>query len=109
MKVSVLEHPACPKCDFPLLSHAEENLFKIDVCHDGEDWPAARKKILDGLDRALLGGFGGLVVVHGFGSKDGHTAIIKAHASTFLMALSLEKKYRIVRSEENPGETVVLF
>jgi hypothetical protein len=79
------------------------------VCHSGEDWGVASVKILDGLDKALLSGFSGLRVIHGYGSSHGHTSIIKIRSIALINNIAREKGYKKQRNSRNLGETVLLF
>jgi len=109
MQVDAAEITSCPKCDCRLEEHLSDQIFEVDVCHNGEDWPTARHKILNALDRALLGGFSGLKIIHGFGSRRGHTSFIRNHSISFATRIVNEKNYALQRSRKNEGETVILF
>jgi hypothetical protein len=109
MQVDVVENTCCPKCDCRLVQQLKDQIFEVDICHGGEDWATARHKILNALDRALLGGYAGLRIIHGFGSRRGHTSFIRNHSIAFAARIVDEKDYELQRSRKNEGETVILF
>ena len=109
MHTNVLNNTRCQKCDFELVDHLIPQLFDVDVCHGGEDWAEASVKILDGLNQALLSGFSGLRVIHGYGSSSGHTSIIKSRSKALINNIAQDKGYQIERNSRNLGETVLLF
>ena len=109
MHTNVLDHNRCQKCDFELIDHVTTQLYDVDVCHNGEDWLVASEKILNGLDKALLSGFSGMRVIHGYGSSGGHTSIIKGRAIAFINKIARQKGYQIQQNSNNRGETVLLF
>ena len=109
MQIDVAKTLTCLKCDFVLAEHLTDEIHEVDVCHNGEDWPTAERKILDALGRALIGGFAGLRIIHGQGSRRGHTSFIRNHSISFAAKLAKKKNYRIIRSSKNEGETSLLF
>ena len=109
LHIDMLESKNCLKCDYPLIEHIKQELYKVDVCHSREDWPAAKVKILDGLDMALRGGFAGLRVIHGYGSGRGHTSFIRSRSISFIKELAKKRGYEMNSHPKNKGETLLLL
>jgi hypothetical protein len=99
----------CPKCDGALLDVNHDRLYEIDVCHNGADREEARRKILNGLNRALLGGYSGLLVIHGYGSGRGHSSFLKGTAQRTLREIAHGHGYELEPDRSNPGVTRLLF
>ena len=109
MELNSISFQVCPKCDQSLLCNEPDRLLEIDVCHSGEDREDAREKILKGLDWALRGDFGGLKVIHGYGSRRGHTSFIRGEVRRFLREMARQKGYEYKEGQHNLGTSRLLF
>ena len=99
----------CPKCDIGLRVIVEDKLPSIDIAHSGEDWHTAYSKIMDGIDMALQNNCKGLRVVHGYGSRRGHTHVIRDRAIEFLQGWASMRNYRLVPDKHTDGAHILYF
>ncbi len=81
----------------------------IDVAHSGEDRDDAKRKVIEGIEISLSGSHKGLKVIHGRGSKSGHSAIIKNHVIRLLQGEARRLKARLVKDKNNPGAHILYF
>ena len=99
----------CPKCDCSISSILLDELWVVDVAHDGEDWVLAREKIDSALNSAFLNKCKGLKVIHGHGIDSGHTGIIRKKAVPYLKELGRKHDSRLVSDRSNPGAHIIYF
>ncbi len=97
----------CPKCDGRLHRQCVDDLHVIDVAHSGEDWYVAEKKIERGVDYVLQHGLKGLKVIHGYGSKPGHTSLIGSRATHVLRRMAHLYSGRLTEDHNNPGAHIL--
>lgn len=100
---------SCIKCNTRLLRSFTRPLYVIDVAHSGEDREDAKRKVLEGIEISLSGSHRGLKVIHGRGSKSGHSAIIKNHVIRLLQEEARRLKARLVKDKNNPGAHILYF
>ncbi len=99
----------CPKCDTPLVNHFVDLLSVVDVAHNGEDWPTAKRKILNAVSKALETGRKGIKIIHGRGESRGHSSVIKKHSSQFLNTLARQFDAKLVKDRNNDGAKILYF
>jgi len=100
---------SCPKCDSTLRANYINRLIIADVAHSGEDWEAAREKILRAIDRALVENCKGVKVVHGRGNRKGHSSVIKHNAKLFLAEVANKHQAKLVRDNHTDGAHIIYF
>jgi DNA-nicking Smr family endonuclease len=81
----------------------------IDVAHSGEDREDAIRKVIKGIEISLSGNHKGIKVIHGRGSKSGHTAVIKNHVIHLLHKEARRLNARLVKDKDNPGAHIMYF
>jgi hypothetical protein len=100
---------SCIKCNTKLFQSFTRPLYVIDVAHSGEDREDAKRKVIEGIEISLSGSHKGLKVIHGRGSKSGHSAIIKNHVIRLLQEEARRLKARLVKDKNNPGAHILYF
>ena len=100
---------SCPKCDAPLREAFRQQYYEIDVAHAGQTREIARHEIEEGLNTALLYGFKGLKVIHGYGGAHRSRGIIAREAKYTLQVIARRKGYGLRRDAENPGAHLIDF
>ncbi len=96
----------CPKCRFKV---HEFEFLEVDIAHNGERWLEARDKILTALGQAFFFGFEGLKLIHGYGSRPGHTSSIRCKTLDFLKWIENQYSATVRADHSNPGVHFVLF
>ena len=81
----------------------------IDIAHNGEDREDANRKVIEGIEFCLSQNHKGLKVIHGHGSRTGHSAIIQDHIVGFLINEAKRLKARLARDKDNPGAQILYF
>jgi DNA-nicking Smr family endonuclease len=81
----------------------------IDVAHGGEDREDAMRKVIKGIEVSLGGNHKGLKVIHGHGSRPGHTGIIRDQVVRLLQKEAKRLKARLVKDRDNPGAHILYF
>jgi len=109
MRINDINIKFCPKCSQNIYDSSKNELFIIDVAHNGEDWFEAKEKILDGVNNAIRGNYKGLKVIHGQGIEKGHTNIIKQKAIPFLRSLALKYNSKCVIDKQTSGAHILYF
>ena len=100
---------SCIKCETKLYQNFTRPLYEIDVAHHGEDREDASRKVVKGIEISLSKNHKGLKVIHGRGSKSGHSAIIKNHVIRLLQEEAKRLKARLVKDKNNPGAHILYF
>jgi len=100
---------SCIKCDTTLYRVFSGPVYEIDVAHSGEDREDAFRKVIKGIEISLSGNHKGLKVIHGRGSKSGHSAIIKNHVVKLLKREAKRLNARLVKDKKNPGAHILFF
>ena len=65
--------------------------------------------MIEGIEISLSGSHKGLKVIHGRGSKSGHTAIIRNYIIWLLKSEAKRLKARLVKDKDNPGAYILYF
>lgn len=99
----------CVKCNARLYRSFTRPLYVIDVAHSGEDRDDAVRKVIEGIETSLSNDHKGLKVIHGHGSKPGHSAIIKNHVIGVLRKEAKRLNAKIVKDKINPGAHILYF
>lgn len=86
-----------------------DSLLEVDVAHANESWEEARRKIDAVLDECLLKNFKGMKIIHGRGSRAGHTCIIAKHAVHYMKKLSMEHDGKLVQDKHTNGAHIIYF
>lgn len=84
-------------------------LYVIDVAHGGEDREDAIRKVIQSIETSLSGNHKGLKVIHGRGSRPGHTGVIKDQVVRLLQKEAKRLKARLVTDKDNPGAHILYF
>ena len=100
---------SCIKCNTKLYRSFTRPLYVIDVAHKGEDREDAIRKVIKSIEISLSNNHKGLKVIHGRGSKPGHSAIIKNHVIRLLQEEARRLKARLVKDKNNPGAHILYF
>lgn len=100
---------SCVKCNTMLYRSFDRPLYVIDVAHSGEDREDAIRKVIKGIEISLSGNHKGLKVIHGRGSKAGHTGVIKEQVVRLLRKEAKRLKARLVKDKNNPGAHILYF
>jgi len=100
---------SCIKCNTKLYRSFTRPLYVIDVAHGGEDREDAIRKVIQGIEISLSGNHKGLKVIHGRGSRPGHTGVIKDQVVRLLQKEAKRLKARLVNDKDNPGAHILYF
>jgi len=100
---------SCIKCNTRLYRTFTRPLYVIDVAHSGEDVDDAIRKVTAGIETSLRDNHRGLKVIHGRGSRAGHSAVIRNHIVQFLKREARRLKARLVMDKDNPGAHILFF
>ena len=100
---------SCIKCNTKLHRSFTRPLYVIDVAHSGEDREDAIQKVIKGIEISLNGNHKGLKVIHGRGSRSGHTGIIKNQVVRLLQKEARRLEARLVKDKDNPGAHILYF
>lgn len=96
----------CPKCESDLRAPGSLGILEVDVCHAGETWEEASRKITAAIDRGVYWGHKGVKIVHGHGSSTGR-AVIAPRAMALMRHLAEVTGGRFARDRQNPGASIV--
>jgi len=99
---------ACPKCDMPAEKQKLDELYVIDVAHNGETWDQAETKILAALDTCLYEHYKGLKVIHGRGLHRG-SGVIKARATQLMRFLAEKHDGTYALDKHTEGASLIYF
>ncbi len=109
MKINDMNIKFCPKCSQNIYDSSINELYIIDIAHNGEDWFEAKEKILDGVNMAIKGNYKGLKVIHGRGIEKGHTNIIKQKAVPYLRRIAIKYNSKCVIDKQTNGAHILYF
>jgi len=104
-----LDTRSCPKCELPVTEFFQDRLIIVDVAHHGEDWEIAREKIEKAIDEALYLNVKGLKIIHGRGSKHGHTRIIALNTRSLLKSVAKQHGAKLVSDKHTDGAHILYF
>ena len=99
-------HATCPKCESAVHGSGSLGVLEVDVCHAGERWEEAARKIEQAIERGMRWGHRGVKIVHGHGSSTGR-AVIAPRAIALLRHLAETTGGRFTRDRGNPGASIV--
>ena len=99
----------CIKCDTKLHKILSRPVYVIDVAHNGEDREDASRKVIKGIEISLDHNHKGLKVIHGHGSKSGHSAFIRDDIVRLLKKEAKRLKARLAMDKDNPGAHILYF
>ena len=99
----------CPKCQTSLRKSFVKELYEIDVAHPGEPWEAAERRITDACSRALYHRHRGIKIIHGHGSVEGHSSVIRNRAIPHMRRLARKLGGKLVQDRGNPGAHIIYF
>lgn len=105
MPVDLRLEPQCPKCGNELGNLLVDEILTIDIAHNGEDWPLAQSKLMNGLNEVLARRYKGLKVIHGRGGAH----VIKNLALRTLRDLEKKYKAKLVPEKNNDGAHILFF
>ena len=98
----------CPKCDLPAEKQKLDELYVIDVAHNGETWDQAEAKIMEALDACLYQHYKGLKVIHGRGAHRG-SGIIRARATQLMRYLAEQHNGKYTLDKHTEGASLIYF
>lgn len=99
-------HSNCPKCDSAIQALGSAGVLEVDVCHAGETWEEAARKIEQAIDRGVHWGYRGVKIVHGHGASTGR-AVIAPRAVALMRHLAEMAGGRFAKDRSNPGASIV--
>ena len=99
----------CIKCETQLKRIFSRPLHIIDIAHNGEDREDAYRKVIEGIESSLSRNHKGLKVIHGHGSRSGHSAVIRNYIVPLLKKEAKRFKARLVKDKDNPGAHILYF
>ena len=99
---------SCPKCDLPAEKQKLDELYTIDVAHNGETADQAEAKIMAALDTCLFEHYKGLKVIHGRGSHRG-SGVIKARATRLMRYLAEKHGGTYALDKRTEGASLIYF
>ena len=107
--LGINDKKTCPVCGNEILRYHLNGTYEIDVAHDNETWLDAKEKIDKGINHVLKNNIARLRIIHGWGSGDGHTNVIKNKAILYLreQAMALGAKY--LTDKNNKGASFLDF
>jgi len=100
----------CPKCEAPIRGEQIDELYRVDVAHRGEDRFEAQRKIARAIGEAQARGYKGIRIIHGYGSKPGHTNVIHGVAVRYLQDwVRRNQGAKLTADKRTPGAHVLYF
>lgn len=99
----------CRKCDTPFRGEIVDDLYVVDVAHDGETVDEAIGKTTRAVSDALLLSFKGVKIIHGYGSGKGYPARISAAVRPLLEQLARDHSADLVQDRHTRGAQILYF
>lgn len=96
----------CPKCENSIAGSASLGVLEADVCHAGENWEEAARKIERAIDQGIQWGHKGVKIIHGHGASTGR-AVIAPRAVALMRKLAERTGGRFSKDRQNPGASIV--
>ena len=106
--VDATRHRECPKCGAEVRGKSQLGLHVVDVAHNGESVEAAKKKILEEVDRASYSGNSGVKIIHGYGSTSSPSRI-KDPAVALMKSLAESYGGTFAGDRDNKGASLIWF
>ena len=107
----------CPRCDCDLDDLWDDyydnlpinRLYIADVAHDGESLEEAKYKVEKAVEIAKFYNYKGVKIIHGYGSKRGHSHIIHDNIVPFLRQLSNRYNIKLTADKQTKGAHIIFL
>jgi hypothetical protein len=100
----------CPKCDGKLRGEFIDELWVVDVAHDGETVEEAELKMSQAVSAALANRRKGVKIIHGKGRRGVRGGAIRHAAVRFLRTWVKRQGYgKLVPDRRNEGAHILYF
>ena len=96
----------CVKCDELLIVN---ECYSVDMVHHGETFNEASRKLEHAVESAWQNGYKGIMIIHGYGSRIGHSSVIHDLIRPCLHRAGRKLRARVVPAKYNRGAHILYF